>query len=168
MRSPAMRRVDAHPAHTISGVTALPHPKPTSAAATATMKANRRVDTAPERRVRSILHLRGRRFRKDRPLRADGRMIRPDIVFGPARLAVFIDGCFWHGCDEHGTSPRSNADYWSEKLARNRRRDVKQTRALEAAGWRVLRIWEHVSPDEACDRIEAELKSSRPSRAVSH
>jgi DNA mismatch endonuclease, patch repair protein len=134
------------------------YPQPTSAAATATMKANRRVDTVPEMRVRSTLHARGRRFRKDRPLRVGGRLVRPDIVFGPSKLAVFIDGCFWHGCEEHGTRPRSNAVYWSEKLSRNRRRDAEQTQALEAAGWRVVRIWEHVPPGEACDLIEAELE----------
>jgi len=73
-----------------------------------------------------------------------GRILtRPDFVFRPGKLALFVDGCFWHGCPVHATAPMQNADFWSAKLARNVRRDGAQTRALEAAGWRVLRIWEH-------------------------
>jgi DNA mismatch endonuclease (patch repair protein) len=104
-----------------------------------------------------MLHERGRRFRKDRPIRAEGLLIRPDIVFGPARLAVFIDGCFWHGCKQHLERPKSNATFWAEKLKENRQRDLKQNRALQRAGWRVLRIWEHVAIPDACDLIESEL-----------
>ena len=73
-----------------------------------------------------------------------GRIVtRPDFVFRPAKVALFVDGCFWHGCPVHATAPTQNADFWSAKLTRNVRRDGAQTRALEAAGWRVLRIWEH-------------------------
>jgi DNA mismatch endonuclease (patch repair protein) len=81
-------------------------------------------------------------------------------VFPRARLAVFLDGCFWHGCPEHGRVPGGpNADYWSEKLARNQARDKDDSRLLEASGWTVLRIWEHVSVDEAADKVELALRS---------
>ena len=121
------------------------------------MRSNRRRDTSPEIAVRRILHARGRRYRVDFAPGSNRRR-RADIVFTRRRLAVFIDGCFWHGCPEHGEVPQSNRDYWKPKLARNIARDIETTRMLESEGWRVLRIWEHVSPEEAVERIEAALK----------
>jgi DNA mismatch endonuclease (patch repair protein) len=119
------------------------------------MRANRRSNTGPELAVRSILHARGLRYRVDLPIRVEGtRPIRPDIVFPRTRVAVFIDGCFWHGCPEHGTTPSSNAEYWLPKLAENKRRDIRNTVALEAAGWRVLRAWTHESPDAIANRVQ--------------
>lgn len=92
---------------------------------------------------------------------------RPDIVFGPAKVAVFIDGCFWHGCDEHRAQrPKANAEFWRNKIDRNRERDAEQTVALRAAGWRVLRIWEHVPADEAADQIESEVAAGRVAAAT--
>ncbi len=112
------------------------------------MRGNTRVSTTPERRLRSELHAAGMRFRVDFPIRIAGRRpIRPDIVFTRRRLAVFVDGCFWHGCPEHGRQPKSNNSYWAAKLEINRRRDVEQTAALEDDGWIVLRVWEHDVPD---------------------
>lgn len=119
------------------------------------MEANRRTDTTPERHLRSALHGRGLRYRKDRRLDVGGRRVRPDIVFGPTRVAVFVDGCFWHRCPVHSTHPRSNAEFWQTKFARNVARDRSDDAALEAAGWAVLRIWEHENPVEAAARIEA-------------
>lgn len=133
---------------------------PTSAAATAKGRANRRRDTTPERALRSELHRRGRRFRVDFPIPAADRRIRPDIVFTGARLVVFVDGCFWHGCPQHGTHPKANAAYWAPKLAENAERDARTNRALEDAGWRVLRIWEHVPPDAAAAEIESALDAA--------
>lgn len=73
-----------------------------------------------------------------------GRILtRPDFIFRPAKVALFVDGCFWHACSLHSTAPAQNAEFWAAKLAGNVRRDLAQTRALEAAGWRVVRIWEH-------------------------
>jgi len=89
---------------------------------------------------------------------------RADIVFGPARVAVFVDGCFWHGCPEHGTGPKNNAQWWAAKLAANRERDLRVNAELEAAGWMVFRVWEHESPVEAADRIEAIVWSRRRHR----
>src|SRR6266545_2365240 len=135
----------------------LPYPSPTSQAVSAVMRGNRRSGTTPERRVRSLLHARGYRFRKDHRLEIPGARVRPDIVFTRQRVAVFIDGCFWHRCPEHGTSPRANTAYWAAKLERNVARDERVDRALHAAGWTVLRLWEHLEPEEAVVRIVAAL-----------
>jgi DNA mismatch endonuclease (patch repair protein) len=111
-----------------------------------------RRDTAPELALRSELHRRGFRFRVDRPP-LPGLRSRADIVFGPTRVAVYVDGCFWHSCPEHGTSPKANADWWEQKLKRNRERDAETNRALQESGWEVVRIWEHEDPGEAADRV---------------
>jgi DNA mismatch endonuclease, patch repair protein len=120
----------------------------------------RRRDTAPELELRSELHRRGLRYRVDRrPLK--GVPSRADLVFGPARVAVYVDGCFWHSCPEHGTMPRSNEAFWQEKLARNQERDAETDRALDAAGWTVVRIWEHEDPIAAADRVESAVRERR-------
>jgi DNA mismatch endonuclease (patch repair protein) len=130
-------------------------PKPTDAATTRKMRANRRRDTGPERALRSELHSRGRRFFVDHSIRIPaGRSVRPDLIFPRARVAVFIDGCFWHACPIHGTQPKANDAYWTPKLAENVARDARTTAALEAAGWRVVRVWEHVPAGEAADQVE--------------
>src|SRR4051794_22237858 len=97
----------------------LPYPKPTSPAVSVRMRANPSANTKPERLVRSALHRAGLRFRKDLSIRAGEVTVRPDIVFIRARLAVFIDGCFWHCCPVHGNRPDRNAGYWKLKLDRN-------------------------------------------------
>src|SRR5690606_9690758 len=86
---------------------------------------------------------------------------RPDIVFPRARVAVFVDGCFWHCCPEHATYPRSNARAWREKLRKNVLRDRETDRLLSDAGWVVVRVWEHEDPAEAADRIQQVVKLSR-------
>ncbi|WP_268968304.1 very short patch repair endonuclease [Tomitella gaofuii] len=125
------------------------------------MAAIRRTDTKPEVQVRCALHRAGFRFRKDLPVVTRGRRARPDIAFTRQRLAVFIDGCFWHCCPEHGRSPTINTGYWSPKLARNVERDKLQTEALVADGWVVLRIWEHVSVEAAFREIADEVSRLR-------
>lgn len=139
----------------------LPYPHPTSREVSVRMRRNRRRDTRPEIALRSELHRRGLRFRKDLPLRVEGRVVRPDIVFTRARLAVFVDGCFWHACPIHGTEPRANTDYWRPKLARNVARDRAVDAALRQAGWRVLRAWEHDSATAVATRIEDALQAIR-------
>jgi len=126
------------------------------------MAAIRRRDTKPEAILRSKLHRLGYRFRKDHPIRADGRPVRPDIAFTKHRIAVFIDGCFWHSCPEHGRKPRVNESYWSPKLEGNSHRDRLQTAALESAGWTVLRFWEHESPDSVIAEIVTRLSATSP------
>ncbi|HEY8581984.1 MAG TPA: very short patch repair endonuclease [Capillimicrobium sp.] len=132
------------------------YPHPTSAAVTASMKGNRRADTRPELALRSALHARGLRFRKDLMIRtADGTRTKADIVFTRARVAVFVDGCFWHGCPDHGTKPKANAHYWGPKLAKNRERDARVTAALAADGWTVVRLWEHVAVGDGVEQVAA-------------
>ncbi len=117
------------------------------------MLGNVRRDTTPELAVRRELHRRGLRYRVDYPLPMAPRR-RADIVFTRQRIAVYIDGCFWHGCPEHGTSPTRNSDYWRPKLQRNMARDVETTLMLTQAGWTVLRFWEHQPPMAVADAIE--------------
>jgi DNA mismatch endonuclease (patch repair protein) len=137
-------------------------PVPSSPAATAVMRANRWRDTDPEIAVRSILHGRGLRFRKRQTIRLGGRRwTQPDVVFPTQRVAVFIDGCFWHSCPTHGTNPRSNAAYWGPKLARNVARDRDTNVRLSALGWTVLRAWEHESPMEIADKVQHALARTR-------
>ena len=105
----------------------------------------------------------GLRFRVDRAILTDRRK-RVDIVFGPARVAVLVDGCFWHGCPEHGVAPKSNAEFWKAKLARNRARDRETDARLATEGWQVIRIWEHEDPDRAADEIARVVRERRPAR----
>ena len=113
----------------------------TSPAIRRSMQANRRRDTGPELAIKRLLHARGLRYRVDaRPLPTLRRTA--DVIFTRARIAVFIDGCWWHGCSDHYRPPALNAAYWAVKVARNRERDHQVDEALLAAGWRVIRIWE--------------------------
>ncbi len=119
-------------------------------------------DTAAELRLRAELHRRGLRYRVDvAPIM--GLRRRADVVFTRQRLAVFVDGCFWHGCPEHATWPKHNAAWWREKLERNRQRDRETDRQLRAAGWRVVRVWEHEDPVVAADRVQREFGARTPS-----
>lgn len=123
-------------------------------------------DTAPEIALRRALHARGLRYRVDRQV-LPGVRRRADLVFGPARLAVFVDGCFWHSCPMHGIAPKNNADWWQAKLGRNVARDRDTDRRLQQAGWAVLRVWEHEPVQAAADRITAELALRQPRRPAS-
>jgi DNA mismatch endonuclease (patch repair protein) len=127
----------------------------TSAQTSARMSRQSRRDTKPEVELRQRLHRLGYRYRVNSPLPGLPRR-RADITFGPKRLIVFVDGCFWHGCPEHGTSPRNNGAWWAEKLRKNVERDRDTDNRLEEAGWTVLRIWEHEDPEAAvCQVVEA-------------
>lgn len=98
-------------------------------------------DTDCELRLRSLLHAKGLRFRVHYSLA--GVRTKPDIAFTQAKVAVFIDGCFWHGCPTHGTMAKTNTEFWSAKIAANRDRDIRSTRSLTDLGWRVVRLWSH-------------------------
>lgn len=125
------------------------------------MTANRRRDTGPELALRRALHAMGLRYRVDHPVRCDeGRPIRPDIVFTRRRVAVFVDGCFWHRCPDHQVMPKANREYWEPKLRRNVERDRETDRRLGRAGWRVVRVWEHESAAAACDAVIAALQAA--------
>lgn len=127
------------------------------------MAAIKRTDTRPERVLRSILHRAGLRFRKDLRIQCSDRWVRPDIIFTRRRIAVFVDGCFWHSCPEHGRQPQVNTGYWSPKLSKNVARDRAADDALKQAGWTVVRVWEHEDPAQAAKRI-VELVSSASAR----
>jgi len=121
------------------------------------MRANRRTDTKPEVALRRALHALGYRYRKDFRLDLPGGVrVRPDIVFTARKVAVFVDGCFWHVCPEHGREPTSNEWYWTPKLRRNVERDRAADAALQAAGWRVVRLWEH---EELASAVDAVVKA---------
>ncbi len=125
------------------------------------MRANRRKDTRPEVELRRALHRLGYRYRKDYRLDLeDGRRVRPDIAFTGRKVAVFVDGCFWHACPEHGSKPRVNEWYWSPKLLRNVERDEMNNAALTTAGWTVVRLWEHVPLQEAVATVVTALASA--------
>lgn len=126
-----------------------------------TMRANRSKNTSPELAVRVLLHGRGLRYRVHfRPAPSIRRTA--DIVFTRRKIAVFIDGCFWHACPEHFIAPRSNPGYWEPKIAGNQRRDRETDEALRAEGWTVLRFWEHESPSAVADLIERAVGDAQP------
>lgn len=129
----------------------LPLPLPLSAAVSRQMARMPRRDTKPELALRRELHRRGLRFR----VALAGLPGRPDIVLTRARVAVFVDGCFWHRCPSHGTEPKNNATWWRQKLDRNVERDAKKDALLAEQGWSVIRVWEHEAPASAADRVEA-------------
>lgn len=139
--------MDRHPAVT-APVAALPPPD-----RSALMSRVKKVDTRPELLLRSELHRRGLRFRVQVPVpQAPRRSI--DVALTRARIAVFVDGCFWHGCPDHLTLPRHNRDWWRWKLATVRARDRDTVRVLQDQGWAVLRVWEHEDPVAVGEVVE--------------
>jgi len=128
------------------------------------MRGNRKRDTGPELALRSALHAQGLRYRVGTTVMASGIRVRPDVVFGRRKVAVFVDGCLWHRCPEHGTTPRVNTDYWLPKLARNVERDQRVNAALANGGWEVLRIWEHeirADPSAVAARVQLSVGRRR-------
>jgi DNA mismatch endonuclease (patch repair protein) len=140
-------------------------PAPLNAVVSVQMQRMPRERTKPEMKLRRELHRRGMRFRvnyKDLPG-------RPDIAFSRARLAVFVDGCFWHMCPAHSTLPKNNAAWWRAKLMRNVERDKEKDDLLTSMGWDVIHVWEHEDTPTAADRVEAiwstrrnDLSTGRP------
>ncbi|MGO4599489.1 very short patch repair endonuclease [Terrabacter sp. 2RAF25] len=135
------------------------------AATSAQYAARARRETSPELALRRELHRRGLRFRVQ--TRVSGLPRRSvDIAFTRWKVAVMVDGCFWHGCPDHGTRPSRNSDWWEWKLAVNRARDNDTDNRLSSLGWAVVRVWEHEEPAVAAERIEAAL--SQRGRGVPH
>lgn len=124
------------------------------------MSRQNRRDTAPEVAVRRILHAGGLRYRVNAPVPGMPRRTI-DIVFPKAKVAVFLDGCFWHGCPQHATSPKANAEWWRTKLDKNMARDAETTEHLTHEGWTVLRFWEHEPVDDVASTITATVKPHR-------
>ncbi|GAA0435565.1 hypothetical protein GCM10010357_66280 [Streptomyces luteireticuli] len=117
-------------------------------------------DTNPELAVRRLLHSAGHRYRLHRPVPGMPRRTI-DIAFPGLRIAVFLDGCFWHGCPEHATSPKANAEWWRQKLDRNMARDLETNRILEEAGWTVLRFWEHEDTECVAAAVATAVAAAR-------
>lgn len=127
-------------------------PPATSPAAAKVMRRTKRRDTLPELKLRRALHRRGLRFLVDRSPPGTNRRRRADILLRGARIAVFVDGCFWHSCPVHAHLPKTNRDWWRRKLEGVVRRDRDTDAELTAAGWLVVRVWEHEDPEVAADR----------------
>lgn len=121
------------------------------------MQGNGSRDTKPELALRSAVHALGLRYRvSTRPL--TNVRATADLVFRPTKVAVFVDGCFWHGCPSHNHQIATNTAYWSAKIVRNQQRDVRVNQLLEAAGWIPIRIWEHESPQQAALYIASVIR----------
>ncbi len=141
----------------------MPGPTPSSPVVRRRMQQQRRRDTRPEMALRRALHAAGLRYRVEWPV-IPGLRRRADVVFGPAKVAVFVDGCFWHLCPQHATSPKANADWWRQKLERNRERDRDTDRLLLDQGWLPVRVWEHEDMAEAAVRVADLVRPRRASR----
>lgn len=131
-------------------------PTPADDATRQRLKRQARRDTAPELLLRRELWRRELRYRVDH--RVIGRRRRVDIAFTRARVAVFVDGCFWHSCPVHATRPKNNGEWWATKLEANVARDRATDLELRQAGWAVVRVWEHENPEDAADRVEQVLR----------
>jgi DNA mismatch endonuclease (patch repair protein) len=124
------------------------------------MQGNRGRDTGPELAVRRLVHARGLRYRVNARVELNLRRTA-DMLFAGARVAVFVDGCYWHGCPVHYVASKTNRPYWDAKIESNRARDVETTALLEARGWQVMRFWAHVSPVEAAEEIVLAVQARR-------
>lgn len=130
-------------------------PAPKNETVSAQMRRMPRSSTKPEVALRRALHARGLRFhvhRRDLPG-------TPDIVLSRARIAVFVDGCFWHGCGEHGVLPKNNREWWAAKLAANAERDSRKDAELQKLGWLPMHLWEHMPVDDMTDVVVAAWRS---------
>ena len=128
-----------------------------SAAVSRRMRQQRERDTGIEREIRTLLHARGHRFRLHRRLLPGSRR-ETDIVFVGPRVAVYVDGCFWHGCPEHMSWPKNNGEFWLHKITENQRRDRETSARLTEMGWKVVRVWEHEDSVAAADKIARIVK----------
>lgn len=133
-------------------------PEPATHTVRVRMQRQLRRDTGPELAVRKALHHRGIRFRVDVRPEPDLRM-RGDLVWRGRKVVVMIDGCFWHGCPIHGTSPKNNAQWWREKIGANVERDRRHDVELRQRGWMVMRFWEHEDPVGVAEQIERLVKT---------
>lgn len=128
------------------------NPQPLDHATASRLSSQKRSDTRPEQALRRELWRRGFRYSLQRPIPQSRRTI--DIALVRYRVAVFVDGCFWHRCPTHGSTPKNNIEWWTHKLESNRRRDLETNQILKSQGWKVVRVWEHETANSAADRIE--------------
>ncbi|MFB7899532.1 very short patch repair endonuclease [Streptomyces xiamenensis] len=146
-----------------------PRPVPSSAAVSSRMSRQASRDTGPEMAIRRLLHATGHRYRLHRKVPGMARRTI-DIAFPGPKVAVFVDGCFWHGCPQHATQPGANKDWWRRKLDKNIDRDRETTERLSAEGWTVLRFWEHESPEAVARRVAVavELKKANGQKGATN
>lgn len=157
---PTVAKIHSRPEVPSPSRSLLPSPAASDDATRARMQRQGRRDTTPEIRIRKQLHSRGLRFVVDsKPVPTIRRTA--DLVFRGAKVAVFVDGCFWHGCPRHARPTKSNTKWWADKIEANRQRDVETVALLEAAGWTAIRVWEHEDPAHAADRVEQEVRRRR-------
>lgn len=130
---------------------------PSSPEASLRMQKVRQKNTSAERAVRQELHARGLRYRIHVPIITKPRRVA-DIVFSGPRIAIFIDGCFWHGCPRHATWPKQNVEFWRSKIIANQKRDKDTDSRLRADGWKVIRVWAHESPAEIGEMVAKEVR----------
>lgn len=149
-----------HPSGAPDAVSSSPSPEPADDGVRRRMEGQARRDTTPELRLRRVLHRRGLRYLVDAPLPMIRRR-RADLLFRGPKVAVFVDGCFWHGCPEHANEPRNNREWWMQKLEANRNRDRDTDARLRGAGWTGVRVWEHEvrgDVETAADRVESVVR----------
>lgn len=164
-RSPAPRAVTEDPA--VAPWTPPEGSWASSAANRRSMLGNRSRDTVPEKVLRSLLHRMGLRYRvATKPM--PGMRRTADLVFRPTRVAVFIDGCFWHGCPDHFVPPKTNPEYWQKKIGGNVQRDRDTDARLAQEGWLVLRFWEHEAPDACAEAVYAAVVSRKVKRLAAN
>lgn len=137
--------------------------EPSSPEASRRMRRVRQKDTGAESALRRALCARGLRYRVQVPVLNKPRRVA-DILFIGARVAVFVDGCFWHGCPEHATWPKKNSEFWCDKIMANRARDADTDARLRADGWEVIRVWAHEAPETAVTRIEEMIRRRKATR----
>ena len=140
-------------------------PQPSNVAVSRAMRSNTR-PTRPEVALRSALHRNGLRFRKSTRIRLDGRWTQPDVTFPRARVAVFLDGCFWHSCPTHGTMPHANSARWRHKFDRNVARDRDTDMQLVGLGWTVVRAWEHEELNVVVERVSHAVRATTHTKLI--
>lgn len=133
---------------------------PSSAEARSRMQSVRQKNTSPESALRRELYARGLRYRIQVPVLTKPRRIA-DVAFSGLRVAVFVDGCFWHGCPQHATWPKANADFWRSKILANKERDLDTDKRLREDGWVVVRAWAHDDPSAVASRVASAVHSRR-------
>ena len=127
------------------------------------MQRVRQKNTSAESALRRELHALGLRYRIQVPVMTKPRRVA-DVAFGGLRVAIFVDGCFWHGCPDHATWPKQNAEFWRAKIVANQQRDRDTDARLRADGWEVLRVWAHETPHEAAARIATIVRKRKAQR----
>jgi len=141
------------------------YPFPISSNVSTVMRANTRTNTKPEIKYRSALHKSGYRFRKDYLIYLPERNIHIDIAFPSIKLAVFIDGCYWHGCPLHYKVPKHNKSYWRKKILKNKRRDNEVNRILLNNKWKIVRIWEHERLEKCIGKLSSKIDYLRSTQS---